>query len=103
MRKKEKKYTFLSILCQKCIFRDTCLHAEYSLAMTFQGPEKQAIPCISHTDGAVVGADNQQLACSFLSCGQTAYCSGAMAFKSINLLVVLLGEEKMVFRIKTLL
>lgn len=59
----------LSILCPKCIFRDTCLHAENSLAVTFQGSEKQPIPCISHADGAVIGAHYQQLACSFLSCG----------------------------------
>lgn len=96
---KEKKYSILSILCQEYIFRDTCLHAEYSLAVTFQGSEKQPIPCISHADGAVVGAHYQQLTCSFLSCSQTAHCSRAMAFKGINLLVVLLGEKKkMVFK-----
>jgi len=78
----------------KNIFGDTCLHAEYSFAVTFKSSEKQPIPCISYTDGAVIGTHYQQLACSFLSCGQAAHCSRAVAFKGINLLVVLLEWKK---------
>lgn len=57
--------------------------------MALQRPEEESVPCIAYTNGTVIRPHNQQLSGTFLSCGKTANCPRAMAFKDFESFVVL--------------
>ena len=67
----------------------TCLHAQNGFAVALQASEEESIPGITNTNGTVVRSHNQQLSGPFLSCGQTANCPRAMAYKDFQSFVVL--------------
>lgn len=72
----------------------THLHAEDSFGVTLQRAQEQATPGVPHTDGAVVGADQQQAAGALLGCVQAAHSSRPVAIEHIQLLQSLSKERR---------
>lgn len=71
------------------------LHTEHSFGVSLQRAQQQATLGVPHTDGAVVGADQQDSAGALLRCAQAAHASWAMALKHIYLLQSLRREVRM--------